>query len=280
MAYPEWLQGLLGSRLSPERSAESEKLAYRLRNLELRTICQTARCPNQAHCWSQGRATFLIMGEICTRGCRFCNLRPGKPREVEEDEPWRLLRAAQELQLRQLVVTSVTRDDLADGGAAHFAKVVRVVRRGVPGIVLELLTPDFQGQTESLKAVAAAGPDVWGHNIETVPRLYPSIRLGADYRRSLRLLAQIRTIQPGTITKSGLMLGLGETGEEISEVLHDLRQAGVQHLTLGQYLAPSRRHVPAARYVVPAEFDFWGNFARSLGFAKVKSGPLVRSSSP
>lgn len=199
---------------------------------------------------------------------------------VDEDEPWRLLQAVRELQLRHVVITSVTRDDLPDGGAAHFAETVRGLRRGAGRLTIEVLTPDFRGQVSSLETIAAAAPDLWGHNVETVPRLYPGIRVGADYSRSLRLLACIHELQPGITAKSGLMLGLGETSAEVTAVLQDLRQAGVDHLTLGQYLSPSPRHAPVARYVTPEEFASWGRTAAALGFSSIQSGPLVRSSYP
>lgn len=249
-----------------------------LKSLRLQTVCQSARCPNLGACWSKGNATFLILGEICTRGCRFCNLRPGRPEPVDEDEPWRLLQAVRELGLRRVVITSVTRDDLPDGGAAAFAATVRILRLGASFLEIEILTPDFQGRHSALATVAAAMPDLWGHNLETVPRLYPAIRPGATYERSLNLLATIKHLEPVISTKSGLMLGLGESAAEVMAVLADLRQAGVDHLTLGQYLAPSQHHVPVSRYLPPAEFAAWGRYAQGLGFASVHSAPLVRSS--
>jgi lipoic acid synthetase len=197
---------------------------------------------------------------------------------VDDDEPWRLLQAVRELRLRHIVITSVTRDDLPDGGAAHFSETIRILRRGGHNLTIEILTPDFLGRLSSLQTIAAAAPDLWGHNVETVPRLYPGIRLGADYDRSLKILVRIKDLRAGIISKSGLMLGLGETPAEVEAVLHDLRQAGVDHLTLGQYLAPSPRHVPIARYVTPEEFSQWGQEAAALGLTSVHSGPLVRSS--
>jgi lipoic acid synthetase len=197
---------------------------------------------------------------------------------VDDDEPWRLLLAARELRLQDMVITSVTRDDLADGGAFHFSETIRVLRRGISGISVEVLTPDFQGQLSAIGILAEAAPDIWGHNLETVPRLYPMIRAGANYDRSLTLLAQIKNFAAGSRTKSSLMLGLGETSEEVEAVLHDLRRVGVDHLTLGQYLAPSRHHFPIARYVAPEEFDRWGQKAVEMGFKYIQSGPLVRSS--
>lgn len=278
MAYPDWLRQLLRFSSSQVRAPEAIRLGHLVQSLNLKTVCQTARCPNLGLCWFRGTATFLLLGDICTRGCRFCNLRPGSPLPVDDDEPWRLLQAVRELRLKHIVITSVTRDDLSDGGAGHFSDTIRVLRRGVHHLTIEVLTPDFQNRASSLETVAAATPDLWGHNVETVPRLYPRIRLGADYDRSLKLLTRIKELGPGIISKSGLMLGLGETPAEIDAVLNDLRQAGVDHLTLGQYLAPSPRHVPVARYVSPEEFSQWGQKAESLGFTSVQSGPLVRSS--
>ncbi len=280
MAYPPWLQEQLAQDESLRRSAAARRLTRRLASLHLQTVCQSSRCPNRGQCWSQGTATFLILGTICTRGCRFCNLSPGRPGPVDEDEPWRLLQAVRELGLRHVVITSVTRDDLPDRGAAAFAAAIQVLRRGASPLLIEILTPDFQGQRSALETVAAAQPDLWGHNLETVPRLYPGIRPGAGYERSLDLLAASKDLEPTIVTKSGLMLGLGETPTEVMAVLADLRQAGVDHLTLGQYLAPSRRHVPVSRYLSPAEFAAWGRYARKLGFASVHSAPLVRSSLP
>lgn len=280
MAYPFWLQEELAELAPLARTPRAKRLARHLASLGLATVCQSARCPNRGVCWSQGTATFLLLGTICTRHCRFCNLQAGRPEPVDEDEPWRLLRAVQELRLPRVVITSVTRDDLADGGAAAFAAAICVVRRGAAPVFMEILTPDFQGNPRALATVAAAQPDLWGHNLETVPRLYPIVRTGAAYDRSLQLLATIHQLLPAIPTKSGLMLGLGETEAEVMTVLTELRQAGVAHLTLGQYLAPSPRHVPVHRYVSPAEFQAWGRYARSLGFTTVLSAPLVRSSSP
>jgi lipoyl synthase len=278
VTYPEWLRQLLPCQTGPAQAPAVSRLVQVLKCLNLNTVCQAARCPNLSRCWAQGTATFLILGDICTRNCRFCNIRPGSPRPVDDDEPWRLLLAARELRLEHIVITAVTRDDLADGGAGHFSETIRVLRRGSGRLTVEILTPDFQGEVSSLAILAEAAPDIWGHNLETVPRLYPTIRLGADYDRSLKLLARIRDLAAGIRTKSGLMLGLGETPEEVTAVLHDLRQAGVDHLTLGQYLAPSPQHFPIVRCVTPEEFDRWGHLAAKLGFKYVQSGPLVRSS--
>jgi lipoyl synthase len=278
MSYPEWLRQLLPCRTGPAQAPTVSRLVQILSCLNLRTVCQAARCPNLSRCWARGTATFLILGDICTRNCRFCNIRPGAPGPVDDDEPWRLLQAARELRLEHIVITAVTRDDLADGGAGHFSETVRVLRRGSHRLTVEILTPDFQGQISALALLAEAAPDIWGHNLETVPRLYPKIRAGADYDRSVKLLARIKDLAAGLRTKSGLMLGLGETPEEVTAVLQDLRRAGVDHLTLGQYLAPSPRHFPIARYVTSEEFDRWGRTAADLGFEQVQSGPLVRSS--
>jgi lipoyl synthase len=278
MTYPKWLRQRLQSQSNPGLDPAKRQLVHILKRLKLSTVCQSAHCPNLSRCWAQGTATFLILGEICTRGCRFCNIRSGSPQPVDDDEPWRLLLAARELRLQDIVITSVTRDDLADGGAFHFSETIRVLRRGISGISIEVLTPDFQGQLSAIGILAEAAPDIWGHNLETVPRLYPIIRAGANYDRSLTLLVQIKKIDAGSRTKSGLMLGLGETSEEVETVLHDLRRVGVDHLTLGQYLAPSRHHFPIARYVAPEEFDQWGQKAEEMGFTNIQSGPLVRSS--
>ncbi len=280
MAYPTWLQSHLVELTQGTCTPAAQRLARQLASLNLATVCQSARCPNRGWCWSQGTATFLILGTVCTRHCRFCNLQAGRPEPVDADEPWRLLQAVKELNLQRVIITSVTRDDLADGGASAYAETIRVVRRGAAPLFIEILTPDFQGSPLALATVAAAQPDTWGHNLETVPRLYTTVRPGAAYDRSLQLLATINQFVPAIPTKSGLMLGLGETEAEVMAVLTDLRQAGVAYLTLGQYLAPSRRHVPVHRYLTPAEFQAWGRYARALGFTTVLSGPLVRSSSP
>lgn len=242
------------------------------------TVCQAARCPNQGECWCRGELTFLLLGPVCTRGCPFCQINSGRPQPVDEDAPWRLAALVRLLGLRRVIITSVTRDDLPDGGAGHFAEVIRVLRRGSKELPLEILSPDFQGHREAWETVAAASPDIWGHNLETVPRLYPILRPGSSYDRSLTLLAWISHNCPASQSKSGLMLGLGETEAEVAAVLQDLRDAGVHEVTLGQYLAPSRRHYPVARYLSPAEFAAWETYARDLGFPSVRSGPWVRSS--
>lgn len=244
----------------------------------LHSVCRSAACPNQGECWSAGTATFMVLGALCTRDCAFCNVTSGHPEPPDPAEPRRVARAVAELGLRHAVITSVTRDDLTDGGAAHFAEVVAALHEEAPGCRVELLIPDLQGDRQALAAILAAGPDVLGHNLETVPRLYAAARSGADYRRSLDLLAAARELAPGLATKSGLMLGLGETREELLAVLADLRAAGVTLLTLGQYLQPTRSHLPVARYLPPEEFAELRTAALALGFTRVAAGPLVRSS--
>jgi lipoic acid synthetase len=248
-----------------------------LRELELETVCENARCPNRPECYARRTATFMILGNICTRPCGFCSVPRGRPEPLAEDEPERLAEAAHRLGLRHVVITSVTRDDLADGGADHFYRCILEVRARA-GAAVEVLTPDFLGDWRAVDRVLEAQPEVYNHNLETVPRLYRKVRGRADYRRSLDLLVRVKDRAPQITTKSGLMLGLGETVDELLEVLADLRAVSCDTLTLGQYLAPTLKHVPVARYVPPAEFDNLAGLARSLGFAHVASGPFVRSS--
>lgn len=248
-----------------------------LRELRLETVCENARCPNRPECYARRTATFMILGNICTRPCGFCSVPRGQPESLEDDEPGRVAEAAFRLGLKHVVITSVTRDDLPDGGADHFARCVEAVRART-GSKVEVLTPDFLGATAAIDRVLAAQPDVYNHNTETVPRLYKKVRGRADYRRSLDLLAHVKRTQPRIATKSGLMLGLGESTEELLEVLADLRSVQCDMLTLGQYLAPTLKHIPVVRYVPPAEFDALAVLARSLGFQQVASGPFIRSS--
>lgn len=248
-----------------------------LRELRLETVCENARCPNRPECYSRRTATFMILGNVCTRPCGFCAVARGRPEHLEVDEPARVAEAALRLGLRHVVITSVTRDDLPDGGADHFYQCVVAVRDKTAAAV-EVLTPDFLGDRRAIDRVLEARPDVYNHNMETVPRLYRKVRGRADYRRSLDLLEHVKRQSPKTVTKSGLMLGLGETTDELLDVLADLRAVACDTLTLGQYLAPTLKHVPVVRYVSPAEFDGLGRLARSLGFAHVASGPFVRSS--
>ena len=248
-----------------------------LRELRLETVCENARCPNRPECYARRTATFMILGNVCTRPCGFCAVPRGRPEDLAADEPERVAEAAVRLGLRHVVITSVTRDDLPDGGADHFYRCVLAVRRRT-GAAVEVLTPDFLGDRLAIDRVLEARPEVYNHNMETVPRFYRKVRGRADYRRSLAVLEHVKRQSPQTVTKSGLMLGLGETTEELLDVLADLRSAGCDTLTLGQYLAPTLKHVPVARYVPPGEFDFLAGLARSLGFVHVASGPFVRSS--
>src|SRR5215469_1815895 len=248
-----------------------------LRELRLETVCENARCPNRPECYSRRTATFMILGNVCTRPCGFCSVRKGAPEALEDDEPARVAEAALRLGLRHVVITSVTRDDLPDGGADHFRRCILAVRERT-GAVVEVLTPDFLGDLSAVNRVLEAAPEVFNHNMETVPRLYKKVRGRASYQRSLDVLAYVKRRSPATVTKSGLMLGLGETTEELLDVLADLRAAGCDTLTLGQYLAPTLKHIPVARYVPPQEFDALAGLARALGFSHVASGPFVRSS--
>lgn len=245
--------------------------------LKLTTVCEEARCPNRAECWSRRTATFMIMGDVCTRPCGFCSVHKGTPDTLELDEPARVAEAALRLGLKHVVITSVTRDDLPDGGADHFRRCVLAVRERT-GAAVEVLTPDFRGDTAAIDTVLAAAPEVYNHNMETVPRLYRKVRGRAEYQRSLDLLAHVKRQRPETVTKSGLMLGIGETIEELFDVFADLRDVGCDTLTLGQYLAPTLKHVPVARFLPPEEFDAIAERARTLGFKKVVAGPFVRSS--
>ena len=248
-----------------------------LRELGLETVCENARCPNRPECYARRTATFMIMGNICTRPCGFCSVPRGEPELLADDEPERVAEAAHRLGLRHVVITSVTRDDLPDGGADHFYRCVLAVRQRT-GAVVEVLTPDFLGDRAAIDRVLEAQPEVFNHNTETVPRFYKKVRGRAEYQRSLDLLAHVKRRAPQLTTKTGLMLGLGETRAELLDTLADLRAVRCDMLTLGQYLTPTLKHVPVARYLPPEEFDELAVLARSLGFAKVASGPFVRSS--
>lgn len=257
-----------------DRSTDVRSL---VRRNKLHTVCQSAACPNQTECWNAGTATFLILGNVCTRGCRFCNVPKGTPEEgMDPDEPNRVARAVEALRLNYAVITSVTRDDLPDGGASLFARTIESIREHAPGCRVEVLIPDFQGSEPALKTVLHAFPDVLNHNLETVPSRYSRVRPQADYRRSLDLLSRAHAL--GAMTKSGLMLGLGESVEEIRSVFQDLRNAGVTILTLGQYLRPGKNHLPVEKYYHPDEFDALRGEAVQMGFKQVVAGPLVRSS--
>jgi lipoic acid synthetase len=253
-----------------------------LRRLNLHTVCESARCPNIHECFYRGAATFMILGNLCTRGCGFCSVPKGSPSKqdmrLDPEEPANVARMAARMNLRYVVITSVNRDDLADGGSQHFALTVRQVRRALPDARVEVLTPDFCGDLEAVARVLDAGPHVFNHNMETVARLYRRVRPQADYRQSLRVLEFAREHRPAVLTKSGFMAGLGETGGEVRELLRDIRTAGTDVATIGQYLQPTRRNLPVVEYVDPGQFDAYREFGLSIGFKMVFSGPLVRSS--
>ena len=250
-----------------------------LRDNKLHTVCEEARCPNLGECFSSGTATFMIMGDICTRRCPFCDVGHGRPNPLDASEPQNLASTVKAMQLRYVVITSVDRDDLRDGGAQHFADCINAIRSTLPQTQIEILTPDFRGRMDvALDILHSALPDVLNHNIETVPRLYKEARPGADYQHSLILLQKFAQQNPNVPTKSGLMLGLGESIQEVKEVLQDMRQHDIAMLTLGQYLQPSKHHLPVIRYVLPEEFEELRLFALSIGFLQVASGPMVRSS--
>ena len=269
---PDWL------KLKLPAGPDYELVRSLISNSALHTVCQEARCPNQWECFASQTAAFLIMGPRCTRNCRFCAVEHGPLGQPDPEEPFRVAEAALSLGLRYVVVTSVTRDDLPDGGAAIFAATIRAIRKKIPDVQIEVLIPDFQGRPEPLLAVVEAHPDVLNHNIETVERLYPPVRPGAEYKRSTQLLRRAKSFDASLAIKSGLMLGLGELPEEIHQTLRDLLDSGCTLLTLGQYLQPSADHIPVERFVSPAEFDNWKEITLSMGFWRVASGPLVRSS--
>lgn len=249
-----------------------------LRELRLSTVCEESRCPNISECFSSGTATFMILGDVCTRGCSFCNVSKGKPKPPSEEEPFRLFDAVRRMRLRYVVITSVTRDDLPDGGAEQFARCIRLIKDHLKDVKVEVLVPDFKGSTESLKVVLDAKPDVLNHNVETVPRLYPKVRKGANYERSLSILKKSKEISSHTFTKSAIILGFGETKKEIISVMKDLRDVQCDFLTIGQYYQPSLEHHPVVRYYTQEEFEELRSIALSLGFKYVASGPNVRSS--
>ena len=247
-------------------------------SLGLATVCEEAACPNIGECWSKSHATVMIMGDICTRACAFCNVATGKPRALDPTEPMRVAEAAAELGLKHIVITSVDRDDLADGGAGHFVAVVDAVRDKAPQTSIEILTPDFRNKSSALEIIAAARVDIFNHNLETVPRLYKTIRPGARYEGSLDLLREMKKHRPNLFTKSGLMVGLGETKDEILQVMDDMREAQVDFITIGQYLRPTLKHAEVVRYVRPQEFEDYADHARAKGFLMVASSPMTRSS--
>ena len=270
---PSWI------RAKAPSSPEVSRIKNLLRKNNLHTVCEEASCPNLGECFSHGTATFMIMGDICTRRCPFCDVAHGRPNPLDENEPLQLANVIKDLDLRYVVITSVDRDDLRDGGAAHFTACIQAIRELSPATQIEVLVPDFRGRMEiALNIMKSSTPDVFNHNLETAPRLYKQVRPGADYQWSLDLLKNFKAMYPHIPTKSGLMLGLGESLEEVEEVLTDLRKHNVEMVTLGQYLQPSKHHLPVTRFVTPEEFEQLANIAKKLGFKNIASGPMVRSS--
>jgi lipoic acid synthetase len=269
---PDWI------RVKAPTSKGYEETRDIVRNLHLTTVCEEAGCPNIGECWQKKHATFMIMGEVCTRACSFCNVATGKPDKLNPFEPAKVAIGTQKMGLKHVVVTSVDRDDLEDGGAAHFIKTIEEIRRLSPGTTIEILTPDFKNKPGAVEAVAKARPDVFNHNLETVPRLYPSVRPGARYFVSLKLLQDAKAVDPTIFTKSGIMVGLGETKEEVGQVMDDLRAADVDFITIGQYLQPTPKHHPVIDYVTPEQFAEYERMARAKGFLMVSATPLTRSS--
>ena len=270
---PDWI------RVKAPTSKEYGETRELMRTLRLNTVCEEAACPNIGECWTKKHATVMILGDTCTRACAFCNIKTGMPNPVDPMEPENVAVAAAKLGLEHIVITSVGRDDLPDRGAGQFVKVIEALRRNTPATTIEILTPDFRGlMRQSIEAIVAAGPDVFNHNLETVPRLYPTIRPGARYYASLRLLEEVKNHNPLIFTKSGIMLGLGETRLEVHQVMDDMRSAGIDFLTMGQYLQPTPRHVKVEEFVTPQAFKAYGAVARAKGFLQVASTPLTRSS--
>lgn len=269
---PDWI------RVKAPGSTEYARTRNIVKTHNLVTVCEEAACPNIGECWSQRHATFMILGEVCTRACAFCNVSTGMPLPVDEDEPARVADAVVKLGLRHVVVTSVDRDDLEDGGAEHFARTIRAIRAVAPETSIEVLTPDFLRKEGALEIVVGARPDVFNHNLETVPALYLNIRPGARYFHSLRLLQCVKELDAGMFTKSGIMVGLGETRSDVMQVMDDMRTANIDFITIGQYLQPTRKHAPIDRFVTPEEFDGYAATARAKGFLMVSASPLTRSS--
>ncbi|MEY4159484.1 MAG: lipoyl synthase [Pseudomonadota bacterium] len=270
---PDWI------RVKAPTSREYAATRDLMRGLGLNTVCEEAACPNIGECWTKKHATVMILGDVCTRACAFCNVKTGMPRKVDPLEPDHVAEAAAQMGLEHIVITSVDRDDLPDGGAGQFVKVIEALRRNTPNTTIEILTPDFRGKMrESVEAIVAAGPDVYNHNLETVPRLYPTIRPGARYYASLRLLEEVKRHNPLIFTKSGIMLGLSEQRLEVHQVMDDMRSAGIDFLTMGQYLQPTPKHVNVAEFITPQAFAAYGAIARAKGFLQVASSPLTRSS--
>jgi lipoyl synthase len=269
---PDWI------RVRIHEGENFKELRTLMREQRLHTVCEEARCPNIFDCWNRRTATFMILGDVCTRACRFCAVTSGRPTELDLGEPLRVAESVATLGLRHAVITSVDRDDLRDGGAEIFGRTIRAIRRRSPGTTVEVLTPDFQGDHDAIATVAEAGPDIFNHNTETVPRLYARIRPKAIFERSLELLRHVKTLHPDMVTKSGVMVGLGETEEELLHVFRDMRAHSIDILTVGQYLRPSPKHAEVVRYYRPEEFQELKEAAQAMGFAHVESGPLVRSS--
>ncbi|MFT6284858.1 MAG: lipoic acid synthetase [Arenicella sp.] len=271
---PSWLKIKL-----PSNTAKVDQIKQAMRKHNLSSVCEEASCPNLHECFNHGTATFMILGAICTRRCPFCDVAHGRPLPVSAEEPQKLAATIRDMKLKYVVITSVDRDDLRDGGAQHFVDCINAIRMEVPNIKIEILVPDFKGRMDkALDILSTAPPDVFNHNLETAPHMYREVRPGANYKNSLELLRRFKVMHPQVATKSGLMLGLGETIQEITNVLQDLREHDVEMLTLGQYLQPSKHHLAVKRYVPPAEFDQLGVIAKELGFTHAASGPLVRSS--
>ncbi len=269
---PEWI------RVKAPTSKGYKETRALMRKNNLTTVCEEAGCPNIGECWEKKHATFMIMGDICTRACAFCNVATGRPKALNPLEPFSVAQTVLTMKFKHVVITSVDRDDLADGGASHYAETIKVCRKSNPSTTIEILTPDFKGKKSALDIIIKARPDVFNHNIETVPSLYPSIRPGARYFTSLKLLSDAKQMDPTIFTKSGLMLGLGESDDEVYQLMDDLRAADVDFLTIGQYLQPTVKHAPIARFVTPQQFDQFALKARAKGFVHVASSPLTRSS--
>jgi lipoic acid synthetase len=270
---PSWI------RIKHPAGSKVDQLKKTLRSQKLFTVCEEAQCPNLAECFNHGTATFMIMGQICTRRCPFCDVAHGKPKPLDADEPKHLAETIEKMALKYVVITSVDRDDLRDGGAHHFKQCIDQIKQTTPNVKIEILTPDFRGRMEkALEVLKSCPPDVFNHNLETVPNLYPKVRPGADYQYSLKLLKAFKNQHPEVITKSGLMLGVGENEQQVLNTLSDLRAHDVDMLTLGQYLQPSKHHLAVEEYITPKQFDRYKNFAIQMGFSQVASGPMVRSS--
>jgi lipoic acid synthetase len=270
---PDWI------RVKAPNSAGYGETRELMRSLNLNTVCEEAACPNIGECWTKKHATVMILGDTCTRACAFCNVKTGMPGAIDRDEPEHVAQAAAKLGLEHIVITSVDRDDLPDGGASQFVKVIEALRRNTPATTIEILTPDFRNKARAaIEAIVTAGPDVYNHNLETVPRLYPTIRPGARYYASLRLLEEVKRHDPALFTKSGIMLGLGEQRLEVHQVMDDMRCADIDFLTMGQYLQPTPRHTRVIEFVTPQAFSAYGAIARAKGFLQVAATPLTRSS--